>query len=339
VSGLHVEALEKRFGDVHALRDLDLEVEAGELVVVLGPSGCGKTTLLRLVAGLEEPTAGRIRIGDRDVTRLPPGRRDVAMVFQTYALFPHMTVAENVGFGLVVRDVPRSEAAERVRRAAETVGCADVLERRPHELSGGERQRVALARALVREPDVFLFDEPLSNLDAELRVQVRAELKRLHERVGGTTLHVTHDQVEALVLGDRIAVLREGRLQQVGTPDDVWSRPANRFVARFVGTPGMNLVPADGPLRQAGLPEGRPLELGVRPEHLRIDGEGAPGTVTLVERVGSESYAHVDVGGTPLVVRVPAEQGPAVGSVVRLSAAPGSVHAFDAESGERVEWT
>ena len=339
MSGLRVEALEKCFGHVQALRRLDLEVAAGELLVVLGPSGCGKTTLLRLVAGLDDPSGGRIRIGGRDVTTLPPGRRNVAMVFQTYALFPHMTVAENVGFGLTVRDVPRAEAADRVRRAAETVGCAHVLERRPHELSGGERQRVALARALVREPEVFLFDEPLSNLDAELRVQVRAELKRLHERVGGTTLHVTHDQVEALVLGDRIAVLREGELQQVGTPDEIWSRPSNRFVARFVGTPGMNLVAAGGSLRPAGLPDGRALELGVRPEHLRLGGDGAAGRVTLVEPVGSEAYAHVDVEGTPLVVRVAAEERPAVGDVVRVAVVPGRLHLFDAATGERVEWT
>ncbi|HET9508035.1 MAG TPA: ABC transporter ATP-binding protein, partial [Gaiellaceae bacterium] len=236
MSGLALEGVTKRFGDVGALAGLDLDVRAGELLVVLGPSGCGKTTLLRLVAGLEEPTAGRILIGGRDVTAVRPGRRNVSMVFQSYALFPHLSVAENIGFGLLVRDVPKAEAARRVRAAAVSVGCEELLERRPHELSGGERQRVALARALVREPDVFLFDEPLSNLDADLRVQMRAELRLLHERVGGTTVHVTHDQVEALVLGDRVAVLRAGVLQQVGTPEEIWSRPANRFVARFVGT-------------------------------------------------------------------------------------------------------
>jgi ABC-type sugar transport system ATPase subunit len=260
------------------------------------------------------------------------------MVFQTYALFPHMTVAENIGFGLIVRDVPRAEAAARVRHAAELIGCAGILERRPHELSGGERQRVALARALVREPDVFLFDEPLSNLDAELRVQMRAELKRLHERVGGTTLHVTHDQVEALVLGDRIGVLRHGELQQVGSPDEIWSRPANRFVASFVGTPAMNLVPADGPLRADGLPEGRRHELGVRPEHLRLGGEGAEATVTLVERVGSEAHVHLDAAGTELVARVAADSAPTTGDRVRVAVARERLLVFDAESGERVEW-
>ena len=214
----------------------------------MGPSGCGKTTLLRLIAGLEEPSAGRVVLGGHDVTGWRPGRRNVAMVFQSYALFPHLTVEQNIGFGLTVRDVPAREVERRVRAAAELVGCIDLLARRPHELSGGERQRVALARSLVREPALLLLDEPLSNLDTSLRVSVRAELKEIHRRVGGTTVHVTHDQVEALVLGDRIAVLAAGVVQQVGTPDEVWRSPANRFVATFVGTPAMNLLPARGPL-------------------------------------------------------------------------------------------
>ena len=332
MSGLRVEGLAKRYGPLAALDHLDLEAASGEFLVVLGPSGCGKTTLLRLVAGLEQPTAGRVLIGDRDVTGVRPGRRNVAMVFQSYALFPHLDVAENIGFGLIVRDVPKRDAAERVREAAGIVGCEGLLARRPHELSGGERQRVALARALVRDPDLFLFDEPLSNLDAELRVQMRAELRLLHERVGGTTVHVTHDQTEALVLGDRVAVLRAGVLQQLGTPEEVWARPANRFVARFVGTPAMNLLPANGSFGVTG-----GFELGVRPEHVRLGAVGTEALVTLVEQVGSDAFVHLDAGGMALVARVPAEERPVHGAAVRVALAREHLHAFDVESGERVE--
>ena len=234
----------KDYDGVAALRGIDLEAAAGELLAVLGPSGSGKSTLLRVTAGLEPVTAGGVSIGGRDVTRVSPGRRNVAMVFQTYALFPHLDVAENIGFGLEAREVPRRERRGRIIEAARVVGCSDLLDRRPAELSGGERQRVALARALVRDPDVFLLDEPLSNLDAQLRAQMRTELKELQRRVGATMVYVTHDQVEALTLGDRLAVLRAGSLHQVGTPDEVFERPADRFVAGFVGTPAMNFLPA-----------------------------------------------------------------------------------------------
>jgi ABC-type sugar transport system ATPase subunit len=249
-----------------------------------------------------------------------------------------MTVAENVGFGLLVRDVGRADAARRIEQAAVTVGCEHLLERRPHELSGGERQRVALARALVREPEVFLFDEPLSNLDAELRVQMRSELKSMHARVGGTTVHVTHDQVEALVLGDRIAVLVAGTLQQVGSPEEIWSRPANRFVARFVGAPAMNILPMDGPIAADCVPPGHELELGVRPEHVRLDAGGRLARVTLVEPVGSEVYVHLEAGGCRLLARVPAEVRPAAGEHVCVSARREHVHLFDVATGGRVEW-
>jgi ABC-type sugar transport system ATPase subunit len=333
---LRLEGVRKDFGDVQALRGVDLTAADGELVVVLGPSGCGKSTLLRVAAGLEDATAGRVLIGGRDVTRVAPGRRNVSMVFQSYALFPHLTVEENVAFGLEVREVPRREARSRARAAAELVGCAELLARRPAELSGGERQRVALARALVREPDVFLLDEPLSNLDAELRVRMRAELKALHRRVGGTMVHVTHDQTEALTLGDRIAVLRDGGVQQVGTPDEVWATPANRFVARFVGSPPMNLLPADGPLRPAGVDGDRRLELGVRPEHLRLGADGVAGEVTLVEPVGGEAFVHVRVEQYELVARTEAAVRPEVGDAVRVSVEPTDVHLFDVETGERV---
>jgi ABC-type sugar transport system ATPase subunit len=337
MADLRLEGVRKDFADVAALRELDLAAAEGELLVVLGPSGCGKSTLLRVTAGLEEPTEGRVLIGGRDVTHLPPGRRNVSMVFQSYALFPHLTVEENVAFGLEVREVPKREARARARSAAELVGCGDLLGRRPAQLSGGERQRVALARALVREPDVFLLDEPLSNLDAELRVRMRAELKTLHARVGGTMVHVTHDQTEALTLGDRIAVMREGTVVQVGTPDEVWAAPANRFVARFVGSPPINLVPADGPLRPRGLVLRPGLELGVRPEHVRLGAEGVPAEVTLVEPVGGEAYVHLHAAGLELVARTDAAARPSVGDTVRVSLRPGDVHVFDAETGERVE--
>ncbi len=304
------------------------------MLAVVGPSGCGKTTLLRLIAGLEEPSAGRVSLGGRDVTDWRPGRRNVAMVFQSYALFPHLTVEQNIGFGLTVRDVPAREAEGRVRTAAELVGCVDLLARRPHELSGGERQRVALARALVREPALLLLDEPLSNLDTSLRVAVRAELKEIHRRVGGTTVHVTHDHVEALVLGDRIAVLDRGVVQQVGTPDEVWATPANRFVATFIGTPAMNILPARGPLTPSGVPDGV-HELGVRPEDVKLGAEGEPGTVSLVETVGSEAYVHLDVAGDSLVARVAAEARPHPGTVLGVAVDPAHVHLF-ARTGERL---
>ena len=334
LTGLRLAGVAKRYGDVEALAPLDLEVGEGELLAVVGPSGCGKTTLLRLIAGLEEPTAGAVLLGGRDVTAWRPGRRNVAMVFQSYALFPHLTVEGNIGFGLVVRDVPARETTTRVRAAAALVGCTELLGRRPHELSGGERQRVALARALVREPAVLLLDEPLSNLDASLRVSVRAELKEIHRRVGGTTIHVTHDQVEALVLGDRIAVLRDGVVQQVGTPEEVWAAPANRFVAAFVGAPAMNLLPLRGPLTPPRVPGGA-AELGVRPEHVALGTDGEPAVVDLVEPVGSEAYVHLRLDDMTLVARVAAESRPATGTTVSVTLDPARLHFFDS-AGSRV---
>jgi len=341
VSALRLRGVGKDFGTVAALRGLDLDIVDGELLAVLGPSGSGKSTLLRVIAGLDPVSGGSVHIGDREVTRLPPGRRNVSMVFQTYALFPHLTVLENVSFGLEVRDVPRGAAREKATAAAGLVGCGHLLGRRPAQLAGGERQRVALARAIVREPDVFLLDEPLSNLDAELRVQMRAELAGLHRSVRTTMVYVTHDQTEALVLGDRIAVLRAGSLEQVGTPDELWSAPANRFVARFVGTPAMNLLPADGPLRLDGLPAGRPLEIGVRPDALRISVEptgAVPGQVTLVERVGADAHVHIRLDRHDLIARVPADDRPQVGERVTVDVRRQDVHLFDAATGRRLPW-
>ena len=274
-----LRGVEKRFGDVTAVAAVDLEVRAGELLVLVGPSGCGKSTLLRLIAGLEEPTAGEVWIGGRAVNEVAPGDRDVAMVFQSYALYPHMTVARNLGFGLRVRGVGRDEVAERVGRAADVLGLDELLDRRPGQLSGGQQQRVALGRAMVRDPGVFLFDEPLSNLDAGLRLRTRDEIAALHRRLGTTMIFVTHDQVEALSLGERVAVMDRGRIQQVGTPREIYRRPGNLFVAGFVGSPPINLLQlgrdaqdrlAGGPFVFPGSSPQPTATLGVRPEDLTI---------------------------------------------------------------------
>jgi multiple sugar transport system ATP-binding protein len=332
----------KDYDEVPALRGIDLAAAEGELLAVLGPSGSGKTTLLRVTAGLESLTAGTVSIGDRDVTRVAPGRRNVAMVFQSYALFPHLDVAENIGFGLEAREVPRRERRARVAEAARVVGCSDLLGRRPAELSGGERQRVALARALVRDPDVFLLDEPLSNLDAQLRAQMRAEIRDLQRRLAATMVYVTHDQVEALTLGDRVAVLQAGGLHQVGTPDEVFEQPANRFVASFVGTPTMNFLPArldGGELHLAGeAAQGRAVEVGIRPERVRLGGDGALSEVRSVEPAGSEAFVHVQAHGTTVIARVPSGERPRVGETVPVELHPRDFHVFDAETGVRLAW-
>jgi ABC-type sugar transport system ATPase subunit len=331
--GLALRQVHAGYDGRQVLRGIDLEVGADELLVVLGPSGSGKSTLLRVIAGLEPATAGSVWIGGRDMTGWRPGRRNVAMVFQSYALFPHLTVRENIAFGLVVRDVPRAETLERVDRAATLTGCAGLLDRRPGKLSGGERQRVALARALAREPDVFLLDEPMSNLDAELRNQTRGELKALHGRVGGSIVHVTHDQVEALVLGDRVAVLRDGLVEQIGTPAQVYDDPATRFVAGFVGTPPMNLLPADGPLTDWYAAElGPGCELGVRPEHLQIVAEGNNrAVVERVDVIGSDAHVHLELAGHRLVAKLPAPDRPVAGERVAVQVRSSHVLAFGSD--------
>jgi sn-glycerol 3-phosphate transport system ATP-binding protein len=351
VATLAFRGVRKHYGKVRALEGLDLEVADGELMVVLGPSGCGKTTALRLAAGLDRVTAGTVHIGDRDVTVVAPAARNVAMVFQNYALFPHLTVAANIGIGLAVRRVPKGDRVDRIRAAAALVGCESTLDRRPSELSGGERQRVALARALVREPDVFLLDEPLSNLDAQLRVHMRAELRRLQHRLGATMVYVTHDQVEALTMSDRIAVLGGGVLQQVASPEEAYRQPANRFVATFIGSPAMNILPARvngaglyaGPLRldywpMVGAFAGRRLELGIRPEHVRVaatePADGVPADVEVVELAGNETYLHLRAGEYPLVARVAADFRPRVGSRVQVGVPADRAYLFDADSGQ-----
>jgi multiple sugar transport system ATP-binding protein len=296
MAGLSFRGVAKSYGEGHqtqVVRALDLDVQDGEFMVLVGPSGCGKSTSLRMLAGLEDVTAGQIFIGGREVTHLPPAERGVAMVFQSYALYPHMTVAENMGFALKMAGKPRAEIDAAVRKAARSLQLDALLARRPKELSGGQRQRVAIGRAIVRQPQVFLFDEPLSNLDAALRHETRLELARLHEELGATIIYVTHDQVEAMTLGDRIAVFNEGRIEQVGPPMEVYERPANRFVAGFLGSPRINFLPAG--LLGAGAPAGAET-LGLRPEHLALtppEGAALRGEIALIEHLGDASIAHV----------------------------------------------
>jgi ABC-type sugar transport system ATPase subunit len=343
---LRLDGVTRRFGAVEVLRGLDLVAGDGELVVLVGPSGSGKTTALRIIAGLDAPTSGTVSIAGRDVTGVPAGRRNVAMVFQGFALFPHLTAADNIGFGLRARGVARDEEQRRVRAAAEVVGCAGLLGRRPAELSGGERQRVALARALVREPDAFLLDEPLASLDPHLRSRMRTEIRQLHDRLGATMVHVTHDQHEALTLADRVAVLHDGVVQQLGTPDEVYGRPENRFVATFIGTPPMNLFRVEpgglraGPFRFDGpvAPTDDTTEIGIRPEGVRLEpaADGRSGTVRFVEVAGSDAYVHVDVDGQTVIGRVAADDRPAVGDSASVGADPKRVHRFDARTGRRL---
>jgi ABC-type sugar transport system ATPase subunit len=332
VSRIVLEGVQKRFGGTPALDGVDLEAIDGELLVVVGPSGCGKSTLLRCIAGLEAVDEGVIQIGDRDVTRIRPAARNVAMVFQSYALFPHLTVRENIAFGLVVREEPKAEVRARVAEASQLVGVEALLDRRPFELSGGERQRVA--RALVRRPDAYLLDEPLSNLDAGTRVQMRTELRRLHREVGATMLHVTHDQVEALTLGDRIAVMDAGRVRQVGAPDELYSRPRDRFVAAFLGTPAMNFLSPEAARPFFPVPQG--IIVGVRPEHVRVVPNGVLARVEIVEVAGSDAFVHVDRG---LIAKLPVDGRPAEDDEVGIAIDRAGVHLFDEASGERVERT
>jgi ABC-type sugar transport system ATPase subunit len=330
------ETVTKTFpGGTTAVDALDLEVGDGELMVLVGPSGCGKSTALRMVAGLESITSGTIRIGERDVSGLSPGARDVAMVFQSYALYPHMTVRRNLAFPLQRRHMPRPEIARRVAALSAMLELEGLLDRKPAQLSGGQRQRVAMGRALIREPVAFLLDEPLSNLDAKLRTELRAELKRLHGRLGTTMVYVTHDQVEAMTLGDRIAVMHRGRLQQVGTPEQVYRTPCNLFVARFVGSPAMNILPGTAVRR------GEDVIAGVRPEVLRPAAD-LPGGIPLelvaevVEPLGSDVYVHGTAAGEAVVARLAGNVQVGPGERLALAVDPAEVHLFDRRSEERL---
>jgi multiple sugar transport system ATP-binding protein len=355
----------KLFGSVVAVEDLSLAIRDGEFLVLVGPSGCGKTTSLRMLAGFERPTYGTVSISGQPQNRVPPQQRDLAMVFQSYALYPHMTVYKNLAFGMKVRREPRAGIRPQVEEVAALLGIEDLLGRRPSQLSGGQRQRVALGRALLRQPRAFLMDEPLSNLDAALRVQMRVELKRLHERFGITTVYVTHDQVEAMTMGDRIAIMHEGRLQQADTPESIYERPANLFVAGFVGSPKMNLMPGevtsaggrpalkfletvattlgDELADAVGRLSGRDVVVGIRPEDLRLASDAPPsystllpGVVDVVEPLGSETYVVITIAGQTVTARFPPRVSVTSGDAVDVALTPSHLHVFDAQSGRNI---
>jgi lactose/L-arabinose transport system ATP-binding protein len=349
MSGVALSGVRKSYGETKVIHGVDLHVEDGAFCVFVGPSGCGKSTLLRMIAGLEETTAGAISIGGRDVTRLDPADRGVAMVFQTYALYPHMTVAENMGFGLRMNRTPRAEIDRKVKDAAAILKLEALMERKPKALSGGQRQRVAIGRAIVRGPEVFLFDEPLSNLDAELRVEMRVEIARLHKELGATMIYVTHDQIEAMTLADKIVVLRAGRIEQAGAPLELYDDPDNEFVAGFIGSPRMNFLEGalvEGGVRVPGLGDlvlptavrakGGKVRVGVRPEHLGL-AEGAALKVDLLEHLGGVTYVHLLTGsGQRLIAEARDMRGGTVGAPSGVAIDPRRVYYFDPDTGARL---
>jgi multiple sugar transport system ATP-binding protein len=358
MAAVTLQDVAKRFGDVSVIERLTLEIRDHEFMVLVGPSGCGKSTVLRMIAGLEEVSGGTIAIGDRVVNEVPPKDRDIAMVFQSYALYPHMTVRQNLEFGLRIRKVPRAEMDRLIGDAAQILGLDQLLDRKPKALSGGQRQRVAVGRAIVRQPSVFLFDEPLSNLDAKLRVQMRAEIKRLQQRLQTTSIYVTHDQVEAMTMGHRIAILKDGKLQQVGSPIEVYDRPGNLFVANFIGTPPMNFlhatlgeggatltgaafslaVPAGWRTATAGR-AGQKVVMGIRPEHVLEPGRATRGesaplelSVEIVETLGDELVVHGRIGEDVVVFKQDPHRPPAVGDKARVLVELDAMHLFDEKS-------
>jgi multiple sugar transport system ATP-binding protein len=353
VASVAICDVRKAFGATEVIHGVDVLIGDGEFVVLVGPSGCGKSTLLRMIAGLENITSGEIRIGERVVNRVPPKERDIAMVFQNYALYPHMTVAANMGFSLMLRGAPKGEIAQRVKAAADILGLALLLNRYPRQLSGGQRQRVAMGRAIVRDPQVFLFDEPLSNLDAKLRVAMRTEIKELHQRLKTTTIYVTHDQIEAMTLADRIVVMHDGLVEQVGAPLELYDRPQNLFVAGFIGSPAMNFL--TGTIHTNGVPQfesvngirlplttvpsgndGRPAIYGIRPEHFVIADDGAEAEVQVVEPTGSELQIAARIGGDDVIAVFRERHDFKPGDKIRLKPDPRLVHLFDAPSGQRL---
>ena len=348
-----IRDLVKAYGQTQVIHGVDLDIADGEFTVLVGPSGCGKSTLLRMIAGLEEITGGTISIGPRVVNHLPPSERDIAMVFQNYALYPHKTVASNMAFALRMRRMDKAEIAERVKNAAEILGLTPYLDRYPRALSGGQRQRVAMGRAIVRDPQVFLFDEPLSNLDAKLRVQMRTEIRELHQRLGTTTVYVTHDQIEAMTMADKIVVMQAGHIEQIGSPLELYDRPANTFVASFIGSPSMNMLEATihgenggwvadvggtriGISGSGGLTEGQPVTLGIRPENLRIADTGLAAKVNVVEPTGAETHVVFDRDGGDMTAVLRERRSFASGETVHLNAAPEAIVMFDRDSGMRI---
>ena len=356
MSQVKIRGVSVRYGQLEVLEKLDLDIAQSEFIVLLGPSGCGKSTLLNAIAGLQDVSSGNIEIGGHDVTRVEPKDRGIAMVFQSYALYPRMTVRDNLAFGLKVAKVAKAEIDRRVADVARMLQIEALLDRRPAELSGGQRQRVAIGRAVVREAKVFLFDEPLSNLDAQLRADLRVEIKRLHQRLAATMIYVTHDQIEAMTLADRIAVMKDRVIQQLGTPDEIYSKPVNTFVARFVGSPAMNLIPAIGKVEAGTLladiggqtfsvvtdnsfAAGHALSIGIRPEHLVVDSvnrNGLEGVIDVIEPMGAEKLVWIRQGEQVLCARLDTGFSQKVGDSVWLSAAPQNIHVFDRETGVRL---
>jgi multiple sugar transport system ATP-binding protein len=353
MASVGIRDVRKAYGATQVIHGVDITINDGEFVVLVGPSGCGKSTLLRMIAGLENITGGEIRIGERVVNNVPPKERDIAMVFQNYALYPHMTVAANMGFSLKLRGADKSEIDTRVHRAAEILGLMPLLERFPRQLSGGQRQRVAMGRAIVRDPQVFLFDEPLSNLDAKLRVAMRTEIKELHQRLKTTTVYVTHDQIEAMTMADKIVVMHDGIVEQIGTPLDLYDKPENQFVAGFIGSPAMNFLRGNvkvngtagfvGPngvqLPLSGIPansDGRPAVYGIRPEHFTIADDGADAEIVVVEPTGSETQVFAKLGGEEIVAVFRERHKFEPGDKVRLKPNPSLVHLFDEATGKRL---
>jgi multiple sugar transport system ATP-binding protein len=357
MASVAIRDVRKAFGPTQVIHGVDIAIDDGEFVVLVGPSGCGKSTLLRMIAGLENITAGEIRIGERVVNHVPPKERDIAMVFQNYALYPHMTVADNMSFSMRLRGAPKAEIDARVKRAADILGLGDLLGRFPRQLSGGQRQRVAMGRAIVRDPQVFLFDEPLSNLDAKLRVQMRTEIKELHQRLKTTTVYVTHDQIEAMTMADKIVVMHDGLVEQIGAPLDLYDRPDNLFVAGFIGSPAMNLlrgqigdnVRANGAAQfegPAGLRvslaapaawNGRAVTCGIRPEHFMIADDGAEAIVQVIEPTGAEIQVVAKLGDEEVIAVFRERHQFKPGDKIRLKPDPRLVHLFDAETGKRMD--
>jgi multiple sugar transport system ATP-binding protein len=350
MASVGIHDVKKAFGSTPVIHGVNITISDGEFVVLVGPSGCGKSTLLRMIAGLENITGGEIRIGERVVNNMPPKERDIAMVFQNYALYPHMTVAANMAFSLKLRGAPKAEMDERVEKAAAILGLKPLLERYPRQLSGGQRQRVAMGRAIVRDPQVFLFDEPLSNLDAKLRVAMRTEIKELHQRLKTTTVYVTHDQIEAMTMADKIVVMHDGIVEQIGTPLDLYDKPANQFVAGFIGSPAMNFLKGSvkvngaasfhGPhgvkLPLASAPtgsDGRPVVYGIRPEHFTIADDGADAEIVVVEPTGSETQVFAKIGGEEVVAVFRERHTFQPGQKIRLRADPRFAHLFDVSTG------